>query len=186
MKNKDYVGAKNSRKKRAPARAQQDAPVKRPFPWMRLLIIVVLVSLFAGGLMYIQNDSQDFNAEHVTPIPKPKKAKQKALPPPPADEEWEFIEELENKSVNVETEELEDKGPFKMQCASFRSETDAQKLKAKIAFAGFESQVSRSEGTSGTWYKVVLGPFDRKRDAEKTRHILKRNDIRGCQIWLWR
>lgn len=181
MKNKDFVGSKKRN-----TRAKPEAPSRRPFPVIKFVIVILLVVGFVLGLNYIQGDSEAFKQEQEQPKVAPKKKAKKDIPPPPEDEEWEFIEELENKSVQVETEELEDKGPFKMQCASFRNEADAEQLKAKIAFAGYESQVHQTQGTSGIWYKVVLGPYDRKRDAEKTRHILKRNSIRGCQIWLWR
>ncbi len=179
MKNKDYVSQNKRAKKQ-----QYEAPAKKPFPLVKLAVVAILIAGFVGGLMFIQSDSDDFTStpKVIKKATKPKKA----LPPPPEDEEWSFIEELENKDVPVESVELEDKGPFKMQCASFRNEADAERMKAQIAFAGFESDVKSAQGTSGIWYKVVLGPFERKRDAEKTRHILKRNDITGCQIWLWR
>ena len=182
MKNKDYVGQANKRKK--PPRKEAPEP-SRPFPLVRFAIVAILVAAFGYFLFHLSK--QDDNVPQATKTPEQNSNQsQTELPPPPDDEEWQFIEELENKQVDVTKEELEDKGPFKMQCASFRSESDAEALKAQIAFAGFESQVRSSEGSSGTWYKVVLGPFDRKRDAEKTRHILKRNKINGCAIWLWR
>ena len=181
MKNKDYVSSKKRN-----TRAKQDAPAKRPFPFIRFLVVGLLIAGFAYGLFYIQQDSDSFNEAQTKPISKPKKKAEKVIPPPPTDEEWEFIDELENKNVEVETEELADRGPYKMQCASFRNKADAERMKAQIAFAGFESQVVESQGTTGLWHKVILGPFERKRDAEKTRHILRRNDIRGCQIWGWR
>ncbi|GAA0301165.1 SPOR domain-containing protein [Psychrosphaera haliotis] len=180
MKNKDYVSQKKRQK--AP---KQEAPKGRPFPVVKMLVVAGLIAAFVGGLLFIKDDSNDFQDQAPT-VHKKAVKKSKPLPPPPEDEEWSFIEELENKNVEVESEELKDRGPYKMQCASFRSQSDAEGFKARIAFAGFESQVIPSQGTSGMWYKVILGPFERKRDAEKTRHILKRNDIRGCQIWLWR
>ena len=180
MKNKDYVSQKKRQKP-----VKHDAPKGRPFPVVKMLLVAALIAGFVGGLLYIKSDSSDFQKTQPQ-VHKKQTQKSKPLPPPPEDEEWSFIEELENKNVEVESEELKDRGPYKMQCASFRSQSDAEGFKAQIAFAGYESQVIPSQGTSGMWYKVVLGPFERKRDAEKTRHILKRNDITGCQIWLWR
>ncbi len=179
MKNKDYVSQKKQNNKRG---APSSAP-KRPFPVVKLVISLIFIGAFAFGLNYIKNDSKEF-------VPEPevikKKKAEREIPPPPENEEWQFIDELKNKKVEVETEDLEDKGPFKMQCASFKNLDDAETLKARIAFAGFESQISTVNGQNGLWHKVVLGPFERKREAEKTRHILRRNEIRGCEIWLWR
>ena len=72
--------------------------------------------------------------------------------------------------------------PYQMQCGSFRNKDDAESLKANIAFQGLESNVKKT----GTWYRVILGPYERKRLAEKERHKLQRAKINGCQIWLWR
>ena len=57
-----------------------------------------------------------------------------------------------------------------------------------IAFAlpgNFEAQVRPSEGSSGRWYRVIIGPYQSKRLAEKQRHTLQRAKINGCKIWLW-
>ncbi len=72
-----------------------------------------------------------------------------------------------------------------MQCGSFRKQGQAEELKARIAFQGFEAQVRPSEGSSGRWYRVIIGPYESKRLAEKQRHTLQRAKINGCKIWLW-
>jgi len=183
MKNKDYVGQSNKRKK-PPAKATQVA--RRPFPLVRFVVVMALVAGFAYFLYNI-NTNNPSSPQVVSETDKKETTRPEVreLPPPPTDEEWQFIEELENKQVDVTKDTLEAKGPFLMQCASFRNASDAQSLKAKIAFSGFESQVRATKGTTGIWHKVILGPFDKKRDAEKTRHILKRNNINGCAIWNW-
>ena len=183
MKNKDYVD-QSTKKKKKNNKKDAVAP-SRPFPVIRFSIIAALVAGFAYFLFMLEDPQVQVSQDDASQT-APSKPKQQALPPLPDDEEWQFIEELENKQVDVEVEELEDKGPFLMQCASFRNQEDAHSLKARIAFAGFESQVREAQGTSGLWYKVILGPFEKKREAEKTRHILKRNDINGCAILLWR
>ena len=73
-----------------------------------------------------------------------------------------------------------------MQCGSFKTQKQAETLKARIAFSGLEAQVKSVSGKNGTWHKVYLGPYPRKRLAEKDKHKLKRNNINYCQIWLWR
>lgn len=71
---------------------------------------------------------------------------------------------------------------YQLQCASFRQESQANEMKAVIAFQGLEAQVRQVEGTTGVWYKVALGPYERKRDAERKRHTLQNAGINGCQI----
>lgn len=181
MKNKDYVSQPKQQRPKGP---KDKAPQRRPFPVVKAIIVLSLVGGFAYFLTTLRSAAPESEAtEKEQPVVS---KKQQTVPPLPSDEEWQFIEELENKEVEVTAEELEDKGPFLMQCASLRTSEQAEALKAKIAFAGYESQVRRVEGSSGIWYKVILGPFDRKREAEKIRHVLKRNNINYCEIWLWR
>jgi cell division protein FtsN len=108
-----------------------------------------------------------------------------ALPPKPT-EEWTYLKELENKSVDVDIPAgaMVSAGPNQMQCASFRQEEQANQMKANIAFQGIDAQVHKVAGTTGVWYKVILGPYDNKRAAEKHKHIMQNSRINGCQILL--
>ena len=174
MKNKDYVS--QNKNKKQPRRTTKTKE-KKPFPVLKLAIIVLAVSGFGYFLSQLSDQPTIDTVDQKQPIEK--KSKQ-SVPPPPDDEEWQFIEELENKQVKVSTEELEAKGPFIVRCTTVRSRDRAEALKAKIAFAGFASEVKEYQGTSGIWYRVDLGPYEKKRTAEKTRHELKRNNIHGC------
>lgn len=179
MKNKDYVSQPKRQK-----RGGSKKPEKAPFPKVKLLVLVLLVGAFAYFLFFLKDGPKPAVKESSTQ--QTRKKAEKTLPPPPDDEEWEFIDELKNKEVTVGTNELKDKGPFVLRCTTVRSQQRAEALKAKIAFAGHESVVKEYKGTSGMWYRVDLGPYDRKREAEKVRHTMKRNNINGCTILLWR
>ena len=72
-----------------------------------------------------------------------------------------------------------------MQCGSFRQQDRADEMRAQLALQGIESQVRPSNGKNGLWYRVVLGPYDYKRDAEIDRHVAQRIGIGTCQIWFW-
>jgi cell division protein FtsN len=84
----------------------------------------------------------------------------------------------------VQDEHVSDKR-YLMQCGSFRAASQAQKMKATIAFQGLEAQVRPSDGKSGRWHRVILGPYDSKRLAEKHRHSLQKANINTCKIWNW-
>lgn len=121
--------------------------------------------------------------ETAEPVAPPKKDPN-ALPPQPK-EEWTYLSELENKHVEVDIPDVvASRTPmqYQLQCASFRQESQANEMKAVIAFQGLEAQVRQVEGTTGMWYKVALGPYERKRDAERKRHTLQNAGINGCQI----
>ncbi|MFB2726639.1 SPOR domain-containing protein [Shewanella mangrovisoli] len=118
------------------------------------------------------------------PVVEAPKKDPNALPPKPK-EEWTYLDELENKNVEVDIPDVvSTRAPqqYQLQCASFRQESQANQMKAVIAFQGLEAQVRQIEGTSGTWYKVILGPYERRRDAERKRHTLQNAGINGCQL----
>ncbi|GDY27663.1 cell division protein FtsN [Agarivorans sp. Toyoura001] len=182
---KDYVGRSKPKKRTAkPSRAVSN---KKRFPLPLALGVVAAIVGFSVLLFNIKGTAPT-PAPELSEIVKPQATKTKPktrLPEPP--KERTYVKELEEKKVEVELAEksAEPAKPYQMQCASFRSRDKAEESKALIAFAGLESQIRRTEGKNGAWYRVVLGPFPTKRDAERARHVLQRAKINGCQIWHW-
>ncbi|EDQ00281.1 SPOR domain-containing protein [Shewanella benthica] len=188
MTNRDYANTKPARKgkvKSKTTRRKSQAPAPRRFPLVLLLVTLGLVSGFGYFLWTINNSAEqlDKTAESVveqTVVKPTQKQVPKALPPKPK-ERWAYQQELLNKQVEVDIPEVT--APthrYLMQCASFRTQSQAEQMKAVIAFQGLESDISKVRGTTGDWYKVSLGPYDRKRQAEKHRHILQKAGIDGC------
>lgn len=176
MAHKDYVARGRGGAKKPPP-----PPPSRSLPWIRIVITVGLIAGFAYFLWSINDTADDPAAQ-----PDDTGIEQvEALPDTP-EEEWEFIKTLPQYSVEVEVKDREasDKR-YLMQCGSFRKQGQAQELKAKIAFQGFEAQVRPSEGSSGRWFRVILGPYESKRLAETHRHSIQRGGINGCKIWTW-
>ncbi|MEZ8026322.1 cell division protein [Enterovibrio norvegicus] len=193
MATRDYV--KRGKAPRKPARNTKKAPPKAAFPLKWAIIAVLLVGAFGYGLFHLATSTPP---ENTTPVeqkvekPKPaaksppssQKAKE-TLPPQPK-EKWSYIEELENKEVEVEANEQEiSSRPYLMQCGAYRSSSQADERKAMIAFQGLESHVKTSQGEKGIWYRVVLGPYPLKREAERDRNMLRRAGIEPCAIWYW-
>lgn len=177
MAQKDYVARGRSKKPAPP-------PVKRSLPWVRILVTLILVSGFAYFLWSIKGTAPESTDETVQQNKQVAK-KPDSLPDIP-EEEWEFIKSLPEYTVEIDHKEQDAPTVRRlMQCGSFRKESQAQELKARIAFQGLEAQVRSSKGSSGHWYRVIIGPYDSKRDAEKDRHSLQRAKINGCKIWNW-
>jgi cell division protein FtsN len=148
-----------------------------------IAIALIVVVSFGYGLWYL---NQQPTAEPQPPVTDTKQSSANPVEiPKPPKEKWSYMKDLKNKQVEEGHYEVEEKGPYQMQCGSFRTLNQAEALKAKIAFVGIESQVRKTTGKNGTWYKVVLGPYSRKRAAEADKHKLKSNNINYCQIWLW-
>ena len=69
-----------------------------------------------------------------------------------------------------------------VQAGSFQNMGDAEKLKAKLAFSGFEASIqTASIPDKGVWYRVRLGPYNNG-EAGKTVVALKQNGIVATQV----
>ncbi|MGX9461689.1 SPOR domain-containing protein [Shewanella sp. A14] len=196
---RDYANRKPRAGTKARSPQRKKAP-KRSFPYLAIFVVLTLIIGFGYFLWSINGSSSSSATAEPAQQAKQKtapavatettkKAAKKdlnALPPKPQ-EEWTYLEELENKQVEIDLPQsgVVSSGIYQMQCGSFRKESQANEMKARIAFQGAEAQVRRSEGTNGVWYRVVLGPYPNKRDAEHNRHKMQRAGLNGCQIWLW-
>ena len=69
-----------------------------------------------------------------------------------------------------------------VQAGAYRSEPEAQAQKAKLALKGLASAVSEREQDGRTVYRVRLGPFDSKDDAEDTKKKLDSAKIESALV----
>lgn len=151
-----------------------------------VLATVVTLCLVAGFVYFLNQVSGRGDESTPVEMQSPQTEAEETVLPPPPEKRWDYPDDLADPDeVTVKEFEVEQKGPYQMQCGSFRTQAQADSLRAKIAFVGIESDVRRVEGTNGVWYKVVLGPYERKRLAESDRHKLKNNGMNHCRIWLW-
>ncbi|MEL0641202.1 SPOR domain-containing protein [Pseudoalteromonas aliena] len=174
MAQHDYIN-----KKPAGRNSKKQAPAKKPFPILLVLVALILFGGFAYGLWFIKSNADPKLVEKQA-NPTPAKKVEVAIPRTP-----EFIKEIREHEIQVEVKEIEQKGPYVMQCGSFKTHAQAESLKAKIAFAGLISEIKEAKGSNGIWYKVRLGPYKTKRQAESDKNKLKRVKIVGCGIWGW-
>jgi cell division protein FtsN len=187
MPHKDYVKA--SRPKAKPARNRNSrstgkaaAPVQAK-PWLLLVLTFALISGFIYFLWFL--NQQPVSQTKTEPTAAKSTQPKDELPAKPTEEPYQYIKELENKEIKVEVTEQKAAGPYQMQCGSFRAQQQAETMKAQIAFVGFASQIRRTEGSNGVWYRVVLGPYDSKRQANADMNRLRQNSINTCKIWNW-
>ncbi len=74
------------------------------------------------------------------------------------------------------------KDMYFVQAGSFQNMGDAEKLKAKLAFSGFEASIQAATiPEKGVWYRVRLGPYNNG-EAGKTVVALKQNGIIASQV----
>ncbi|WP_237467407.1 SPOR domain-containing protein [Vibrio stylophorae] len=187
MAPRDYV-----KRGRAPKKTKTSKKPARPQGASRTFVAVtaLLIGVFIFGLINLSGDDSAPQPQPkpekivvTQPVQKPKPVAEKKPLPPKPEETWSYIEELENKEVTVEAKKVNNKPkqPYLMQCGAYKTLAQAEERKAMIAFQGLTSRIHHE----GSWYKVVLGPYPQKRQAESDRHKLQRNKIEPCAIWFW-
>lgn len=149
------------------------APASRSNAKYILLILVVL-----GGFGYtlyelakVPQAKQAATTETTTSTPKSANktptAKKEAQPAPEA--RFQFYDLLPNSEVDTDTVDaytFKEKGEseqyrYIVQTGSFRSEQDAERQRATIAFQGLKGRINRvTNDTGSTWYRVETGPFE--------------------------
>ncbi len=187
MAHQDYVSrSKSPKKKNNPYKKNQPEATSALPLKVKLIITFLVIALLSFA--YLLWSIKDIEPQEATSPKEPATANTEKTPPLPSPpkEKWQYMEELKSKEVEVGEYTVEEKGPYKMQCGSFKTDKQAQVMKATIAFTGLSAQISAVKGSNGTWHKVFLGPYARKRNAEKDKHKLKSNGITTCQIWLWK
>ncbi len=176
MANKDYVRRGRSPKKPAPKKSSS-----RRKPWRSGLLAIILAGLFGYGLYILSNDPEPPAPVAVKPAAKPKPKKTETIPPPPT-EKWDYVDTLPKREIEVIAKEQEiSEIPYIMQCGAYKTMHQAEERKVDIAFQGLTSKIRKKEDSS--WFRVVLGPYTFKRDAERDRHKLQRAKIEPCAIW---
>ncbi|MFT4926912.1 MAG: cell division protein FtsN [Phenylobacterium sp.] len=192
--------AKAKPKTKAKPRASKAAPAPQPaaFPVIPAVVVGLVLCGFGYFLWFINGAAEDPTLiasppQASQPEPAPRKApvssqaiaEQPDVPTAPQEEDWDYIEALKHKTVPVPLSEIKKKGPFLMQCATFKDGRRAEAFKAQLALLNFESRIRVSKGSSVTWHRVQLGPFETNRDAQRARHQLSKHKINGCKIWNW-
>jgi cell division protein FtsN len=65
---------------------------------------------------------------------------------------------------------------------AFRTPEDAEQQRAKISLMGLEAKVTEREQSGRTVFRVRLGPFDKKEDAEKAKERLDGSGVETALV----
>lgn len=108
--------------------------------------------------------------------------------------EFDFYQMLPNFEVVIpeqdkdvkrsgEVAKVEQPGTYVLQAGSFRSEQDADKLRAELALAGIESDIQTvTIDENQTWHRVRIGPFTNLERLNAARAKLADNNIQALVI----
>ncbi len=73
---------------------------------------------------------------------------------------------------------------YVLQLGSFQNLSDAEKLKANIAFLGLEAGIQHVSINNQTWHRVRTGPYKNKQQLYKSQKQLKQNGINAISLEL--
>ena len=69
-----------------------------------------------------------------------------------------------------------------VQAGAFRTPEDAEQQRAKLSLLGFQSRVTEREQSGRTVYRVRLGPFEKKDEADKAKEKLDGNAVETALV----
>ena len=69
-----------------------------------------------------------------------------------------------------------------VQVGAFRTPEDAEQQRVKLSLMGLPARVSEREQSGRTVYRVRLGPFDQKADADKAKEKLDSNGLEAALV----
>jgi cell division protein FtsN len=143
-----------------------------------------MLGLFAVGILYLDRQIVKTSKANAK---KPEATSEKQKPkidfytvleervidiPVPQDD----VDGLKNPSINKQAVKK-----FTLQAGSFKSASDADSLKAQLAFLGLEAKVHSANVNGSTWHRVVLGPFASNSKISRAKNLLLENGIKYVQ-----
>ena len=69
-----------------------------------------------------------------------------------------------------------------VQAGAYTRPEDAEQQRAKVGLMGMSAKVSEREQSGHTMYRVRLGPFDRKDDADAAQQRLAGNGVEAALV----
>lgn len=108
-------------------------------------------------------------------------------PPAQKTDDFDFYETLQDMEVVIDKEEIEraqNRAPstYFIQLGAFRNITDAETLKAKIAFTGKTAIIHTNEINQKIWHRVRIGPYNSSRKADVDKRKLEKNNFTAVII----
>jgi len=159
------------------------AQKKSNFPWAWLFLFIML-GLFAAFILFL--DQKIVKNKASMPTTETKKQENdkpridfySVLPDrvvdiPISEEDKQAIE---NPSINKIVSET-----VILQVGSFQGKTDAESLKAQLAFLGLEAKIESAQVNDDTWHRVLLGPYGDNGELSRTKNQLIENSIQFMQ-----
>lgn len=168
-------GKTAARRKPASRRNNQGRPAASVWRWY----MAGLVSgFFLSFLLYLGALPADPDAEQAN-----SPAQAEAPPPKPR---FDFYTMLPEQTIEIEQPARqpsrnsvapEPKAYYLLQAGSFRQRDDADRRRAQLILLGLEPSIEETQGESGRWFRVYLGPFASRSTMSKARGLTAAQNI---------
>jgi cell division protein FtsN len=165
-----------ARRKTRGASRQQDSA--QPGGFLRPYLAGIGTGLFAAFLIYLATLPPEAGVEGTDePVA--------AAPAPTPSPKYEFYELLPEQEITVDVDPAElprprsqsDQPRYLLQAGSFRQAEDADRRRAELLLLGLEPRVEETTGSTGRWYRVVIGPFESRSAMARARSLTAQQDI---------
>ena len=71
---------------------------------------------------------------------------------------------------------------YLLQAGSFKAREDADRLRAKLILQGYEAVIKQVEQASGTWHRVIVGPYGSELELTRARNGLAEANIETIKL----
>lgn len=201
--------ASRSANRKPQPRARKSAPAPRRKPWGLALIVIIALAGLGYLLMQLVHHSAApprqtlaIPAKPAAPKPTPKTATATPKHAKPAETDavpsrddngnrFQFYDMLPKSQVKTPAVSAYKSTPknakldskILLQTGSFRHQSDADKMRAKMILAGLPNvTTSRTDGSNGVWYRVRTGPFDTRAEVDAANAKLYKLNIEPLEI----
>lgn len=162
---KDYAH-RTQKGKRTPSQKQKQG---RGFPWVSLLILIVLIALIVVGSFYarrvVKAHASIKGGAPVQQAQITKKPVQTAPVDTTPEIKFDFYKELPKIQVPV-NDATNQNVPYLLQLATFTTESDAEALSDKLADKGISADIRPIIHGNQTLYRLQLGPYKNQATAQ--------------------
>lgn len=79
------------------------------------------------------------------------------------------------KRARERSDQAASQGPYVLQAGSFRDESDADGLRARLILLGLDVRTQSVTVDGDTWHRVRVGPYESAREADAARRRLQEN-----------
>jgi len=170
------------------------------------LIVGLAIGLLVAFLIYLKqadkpSDTHSPTATEGTSKKAPVAPKPEDLIVPTIDAKYDFYKLLPNQTVDVPTDEYQDKKKnttaliptikpaisdskkgFTLQAGSFRRPEDADRRKAQLAMMGLEAHVEKVRLRAGNTHRVIIGPYTTATQAQRIKMQLHAQSIQTVLV----